>query len=69
MIFLLTFESGADVTEIINGVVSSGLVQVDELVESLNKRFYGIAQFYLSKQGTRWLQINNDLYKWSDALE
>ncbi len=42
----IDIESGADVTEIINGVVSSGLVQVDELVESLNKRFYGIAQFY-----------------------
>lgn len=42
----IDIESGADVTEIINGLVSSGLVQVDELVESLNERFGDIAQFY-----------------------
>ncbi len=41
----IDMSSGVSVTELINAVISSGCIKLDQLMEDLNSRFGGLAQF------------------------
>lgn len=64
----IDISSGANVTELINKIVSSGQVEVDRFVKTMNSRFRSIAQFSYQSMHQDG-EISTNLYVESQMVE